>query len=86
MLNRLLAADCDLELSGGLTRTEEQGILGELEGEFSRGRARGRGVHPGTSGTNGDRGLQTERLRQSRRTGTHRWQTQMGMEGQRHCA
>lgn len=57
---RTCSTDCWLQTAiyiycGGLTRKEEQGILGELEGEFSRGRA-GEGL-PWDTGNKGDQGL-----------------------------
>lgn len=86
MLNRLVAADCNLELMWGLDQDRGARNSGRAGRRVLKGKGRREGgVHPGTSGTSGDWGLQTKSLRQGRKAVTHRWQTQMGTEGHRHC-
>lgn len=81
MLNRLVAADCNLDLMWRLDQDRGARNSGRAKRRVLKGKGRRGGVHPGTSGTNGDQGLQAKRLRQGRRAGTHRWQTQMGTKG-----
>lgn len=83
MLNRLVAADCNLDLMWKLDQDRGARNSGRTKRRVLKGKGRREGGSSWDIRNKWGSGT-TNKKTEGRRARTHRWQTQMGTKGQRH--